>query len=87
MPLDSYLEGLDESSVNVIKIDTEGAEGVILEGMTQTVEDNRGLKVFLEYDPHNLRQAGYDPSELFGDLRTRASSFMRSAKGKSGYSR
>ena len=82
VPLDSYLEGLDESSVNVIKIDTEGAEGVILEGMTQTVEDNRGLKVFLEYDPHNLRQAGYDPSELFRRSQNQGFEFHAISEGQ-----
>lgn len=61
--LDDYLDGL-VSSVEVIKIDTEGAEGVIVEGMNKTLSGNRDVKLFMEFSPDNLRQSDYDPSKL-----------------------
>lgn len=52
----------------VIKIDTEGHEIRVLDGMKEifvTIED---LILFIEFNPPSLKSAGYDPGQLFAKL-------------------
>ena len=66
--LDDYLEGL-ERNVDFIKIDTQGAEVVILEGMRKTLERNRGVKLAVEFWPRGLEGFGYKASQLLAILQ------------------
>lgn len=61
--LDDYLEGL-QSDVDFIKIDTQGAEVVILEGMKKTLERNRNVKLAIEFWPRGLEGFGHKASQL-----------------------
>lgn len=61
--LDDYLRTVD-GRVRLIKIDTEGAEGFILEGMRETFDRNPQMKVVMEYHPSLMRQAGFDPATI-----------------------
>jgi len=68
--LDEFLKQRGNPSVDVIKIDVEGAELSVLRGMRQTMARLPGLKVIIEYCPANLSGAGVTPREVFDELRS-----------------
>ena len=69
LQLDDYLaRSTGIAKVDFIKIDMQGAEGVILEGMRQTLERNPNLQLDVEILPAALKQAGTDPAALLSDL-------------------
>jgi len=49
--LDTFAEKENVSTVNVLKIDVEGAEPLVLMGARKILTDNKNLKIFLEYNP------------------------------------
>jgi len=59
--LDEYLG--DDPRVDVIKMDAEGAEPFIFEGMSKTLESNPNLKVLMEFAPDFVDGAGRDHRE------------------------
>jgi FkbM family methyltransferase len=61
--LDEYLED-HSGEVDLVKIDTEGAEGIILDGMRETLDRHPLMSIILEFTPELLRQTGYDPNAL-----------------------
>lgn len=63
--LDAALGG----RVDVIKMDTQGAEARIWGGMRRTLERSPGLLMLAEFWPHGLRRAGSDPAAFLGALR------------------
>ena len=65
--LDDYLEEHD-TTVDFIKVDTQGAEGIILEGMLGTIRANPGIAMVMEYMPVSLRSVGTDPEEMIARL-------------------
>jgi FkbM family methyltransferase len=68
VPLDDYLADKD-GRVDLVKIDTEGAEGFILVGMQDTLRTNPAAKLVLEFIPSKLEQSGYPPERFMGLLR------------------
>jgi FkbM family methyltransferase len=67
VPLDEILAGV--GSVDVIKIDVEGAESQVVAGLSRTLDSNPDVKVMLEWSPGQLEMVGNDPSELLGRMR------------------
>ena len=62
--LDEYFKGQGRR-VDVLKMDTQGAEGLILEGMAGLLEGRtEGPTIFMEFWPHALKQMGTDPGTL-----------------------
>jgi FkbM family methyltransferase len=68
VPLDDYLKDKD-GRVDLVKIDTEGAEGFILAGMQDTLRKNSAAKLVTEYIPSKLQDCGYPPDKFFGLLK------------------
>lgn len=64
--LDAFLG--DNLKVDVIKMDAEGAEPAIFEGMSRTLAANPKLKIILEFSPEHVRAAGYDPRSYLAGL-------------------
>lgn len=62
--LDAFLEAEGWPKVDLIKIDVEGAEVAVLEGMRQLLDQRRGLKLVVEFCPLLLQSAGVSPSAL-----------------------
>jgi len=60
--LDTALQ--DEPRVDVVKIDAEGAEYGILQGMRRTIEKNPGVHIILEFAPIHLARADINPADL-----------------------
>ena len=68
--LDEFLKSRGEPMVDVIKIDTEGAELSVLRGMRQTIARLPKLKIIIEYCPQNLNGAGVAPRMVLDELRS-----------------
>ncbi len=70
LPLDEYWKETG-GEIALVKIDTEGAEGFILEGMRSILENQQRMAVIIEYHPLLFRKAGFDPAAVlngFADL-------------------
>lgn len=68
--LDEYLKD-QKPRVDLIKIDTQGAEGVILEGMKGLLEGRTdGPTIFMEFWPHGLHGMGTDAGDLLKTLQS-----------------
>jgi FkbM family methyltransferase len=68
--LDEYFHD-DKRGIDFIKIDTQGAEGVILEGMAGLLERRTdGPTIFMEFWPHALKTMGTDPGAVLGMLHS-----------------
>jgi FkbM family methyltransferase len=60
----------EPTRLSAIKIDVEGAEGEVLQGMQGVLEGApAALRVFLECNPPALRRAGRTPTQLLAALR------------------
>lgn len=64
--LDKHLETLGR--IDVVKIDVEGAEALVLQGMKRIITQNPDIKIILEFAPSNLIRAGLRPDNLIKDI-------------------
>ncbi len=68
--LDEYFHD-HERGIDLIKMDTQGAEGLILEGMTGLLEGRTdGPTIFMEFWPHGLEGMGTDAGALLKSLQS-----------------
>jgi FkbM family methyltransferase len=67
--LDDYFRGREER-LDFVKIDVQGAEGVVLAGMEQLAKTSADLGMVLELSPGLVRESGVDPDELVDRLGT-----------------
>lgn len=65
---DFFRNTVQNSRVDIVKIDAEGAEELIINGAKQTLESNN-LKIIMEFWPLALRNLGTDPLELLHKLQ------------------
>jgi FkbM family methyltransferase len=65
--LDAYLKG-DKREIALIKIDVEGAEGFVLEGMKETLRNQPRMALLMEFFPTLIRQAGFDPAAMLREF-------------------
>lgn len=94
--VDGFLEGRQEA-VSFVKIDVQGYELAVCEGMRSTLERSPDISVVLEFMPSAMRDLGFEPSQLikfftergFGvyhvGRRGRLSQGMPAIAGDSGY--
>lgn len=68
--LDEFLKGRRNPQVDLIKIDVEGAETKVLQGMKQTLSRLPDLQIIIEHCPKNLEDAGIKPSAVYDALKT-----------------
>jgi FkbM family methyltransferase len=66
--LDSFLESEDWPRVDLMKIDVEGAEVTVLDGMTSLMERNADLKLIIEFNPVLLQDGGVTPIDFLEKL-------------------
>jgi FkbM family methyltransferase len=68
--LDEYFKD-QERAIDVLKMDTQGAEGMILEGMTGLLEGRTdGPTIFMEFWPYALKGMGTDAGDLLKKLQS-----------------
>lgn len=65
--LDSFLQGIPQTPV-VVKIDTEGHEIHVLEGMKNIIEEAEDVKLFIEFSPSCIKSGGYQPADLLNKI-------------------
>jgi FkbM family methyltransferase len=63
--LDEFLHG---NKIDLIKIDAEGAEGLIFDGAKKLL-DKRNFKIIMEFWPYGLKNIGTDPLELLNKMQ------------------
>ena|SRR5256885_4093090 len=61
--LDDYFRDLN-SKINFIKMDAEGSEGKIIEGMSTLLQQNKILKIMTEFYPYLIKKSGMSPREF-----------------------
>lgn len=67
--LDEFFENVvKDSKVDIIKMDTQGAEGLIVEGAGKLLKNNN-LKIFMEFWPYGLKNIGTNPLKLLLKLQ------------------
>jgi len=54
--------------VDLVKIDAEGSEMKVLEGMLETIKGNPSLKIITEFSPGQLQRSGSSPEEFLRNL-------------------
>lgn len=59
--LDKLLLTNGIKNVDIVKIDTQGADFKVLKGMQKTIHENPNLSIFIEFWPWGLLSAGDDP--------------------------
>ncbi len=68
LTIDAFLESEGWPTVDLVKIDVEGAEIPVLSGMAQLIKKSNDMKLILEFNPHLLQNAGTNPLELIETL-------------------
>jgi FkbM family methyltransferase len=63
--LDELAAGYQLSKIDVVKIDVEGVEPKVFNGMKETIDKNPGLRILLEYSPFLYGDAKYFTEFLF----------------------
>lgn len=57
-----------ESRINLLKMDVEGAEMLVLEGMEELLKNNQNLTIFTEFSPDMLKRADCSPGAYLNQL-------------------
>jgi len=65
--LDSFFRNYT-GKVDFVKVDAEGAELAVLEGMGNLINKNKELIIITEFFPHGLRGSGSPPEEFLNSL-------------------
>lgn len=61
--LDQFLTA-ENRKVDFMKVDAEGAESRIFQGMKALLQENSDIRIVMEYSPSQLRSVGSDPYEM-----------------------
>jgi len=67
LSLDEYFSN-DNTTINFIKMDVEGAESNVIRGMTNILKNSKSLKMIVEYNPIAINQIGLDPENYLNLL-------------------
>ena len=62
--LDVFLKAEGWPRIDLVKIDAEGAEPFVLEGMRELIQRPGPIKIIMEFNPGLLRNAGADPAQF-----------------------
>jgi FkbM family methyltransferase len=66
--LDTWADSMGWPQVDLVKMDTEGAEATVLAGMTELFERNPSMVVVLELQADALEAASEDPADFVAHL-------------------
>lgn len=65
--LDEFFK-VNEDSIDVIKIDVQGCEKVIFEGMSNILTINNRLTIFIEFEPFALKKHGSSKEDYYNEI-------------------
>lgn len=68
--VDNFVASHRLNSVSFIKIDVQGYELAVCEGLRQTLEKFPQVSIALEYAPDGMRELGFEPTALLQFLRS-----------------
>ena len=68
--VDSFVAALNLHNISFIKIDVQGYEPAVCEGMRQTIEKFPTMCIAFEYAPEGMRELGFEPSKLLDFFRS-----------------
>lgn len=68
--IDDVLNERNIDAVDIIKIDVQGFEGYVIEGMEQTLKNSQRLQMLMEFWPEGLSSAGTNPLDLLNRLES-----------------
>jgi FkbM family methyltransferase len=74
---DELTENGDIPTPNVVKIDVEGAEQLVIEGLSSTLEDNQCHTIYCEVHPDRITDFGGSVSELHELLESKGYAVSR----------
>lgn len=60
---------IDDMSVDLVKIDVQGAELAVLSGMSGVISRSPGIRIVMEFSPGLLRGNDIDPMTVLSELR------------------
>jgi len=66
--LDEFF-GENGAKIDVIKIDAEGSEPFIFDGMENTLFNNPDIIIISEFHPDCIRKVGRDPDQYLRDIK------------------
>lgn len=69
--VDTFVQSRHLASISFVKIDVQGYELAVCEGMKNTLEKFPEAIVCLEYSPEALRELGFEPRMVLDFFRTR----------------
>jgi FkbM family methyltransferase len=67
--VDSFIAARNRQNISFIKIDVQGYELAVCEGMRLTLGKFPGLSIAFEYAPDGMRELGFEPSALLDFFR------------------
>lgn len=67
--VDSFVAARKLQNISFLKIDVQGYEPAVCEGMRQTLQNFPGACIALEYAPDGIRELGFDPTALLDFFR------------------
>jgi FkbM family methyltransferase len=68
--VDSFVAGRNVRKLSFIKIDVQGYELAVCEGMRKTLENFPEVVIAFEYAPDGMRELGFEPSALLEFFRS-----------------
>jgi FkbM family methyltransferase len=68
--LDDYLEGINQRKVDIIKMDVQGAESQVIDGLTKTLHHNTSIKIIMEFWPKGLINMEINPIKFLQKIKT-----------------
>jgi FkbM family methyltransferase len=68
--VDNFVAARDLQHISFIKIDVQGYELAVCEGMRKTIEKSPAMCVAFEYAPGGMRELGFEPSALLDFFRS-----------------
>ncbi len=66
--MDSYIEKNNLKKINFIKIDVEGAELNVLQGIQKILDSNKHIILFTEFSPNQIKSCGLEPTDMINFL-------------------
>jgi len=68
--VDDHLRTLGNPEIDFVKLDVEGSEVRVLQGMEHTISRSPNLMMIVELNPRALPAGGYTPEDLLGIIQS-----------------